>query len=108
MYSSKLLTLFTILSFGSALNCPPGTPRAITIRGAWEHRWVSCENNVEGECPRDLQGPYTEPANDNCDNYLTESGDDYIINYYVCEKKAKFDELKPILEKNGWICLISE
>jgi hypothetical protein len=109
MYTSKFISFFALFSIGlGQLNCPPETPKAITIRGAWTHRWVSCDNNVEGECPKDLAGPYTEHAKDNCDNYYTESGDDYIINYYVCENKSKFDELKPILEKNGWVCLISE
>ncbi|KXN67904.1 hypothetical protein CONCODRAFT_9971 [Conidiobolus coronatus NRRL 28638] len=62
----------------------------------------------EGGCPKNLPGPYPYPSEDDCQNYYTESGDDYIIRYYLCEKQAKFDDLKPTLEKNGWFCDISD
>lgn len=89
-------------------NCPPQTPKSYVIRFAWQYRWLRCENMQEGGCPANLPGPYKNSTKDDCEKYLSESGDDFVIDYYVCEKKEKFDELKPILDKDGWFCAISE
>jgi hypothetical protein len=110
MYASTLVALTSLLSIFSAQNatCPPDTPKSIAIRFAWKHRWLRCENGDEGACPKNLGDPYDKPAKDNCEKYLREEGEDFIIDYYFCQKKKKFDELKPILDKKGWACEISE
>jgi hypothetical protein len=109
MKVSNIATLlyFTAIVISQKI-CPPDTPLSIAVRAVWEHRWVRCENMKEGDCPKNLQGPYPNPSDDDCQNYYTESGDDYILRYFLCEKQSKFDDLKPTLEKNGWLCTISE
>ncbi|KXN67863.1 hypothetical protein CONCODRAFT_9997 [Conidiobolus coronatus NRRL 28638] len=109
MYCSTIFSLLSALTLISAQqNCPAGTPKNNAIRFAWQHRWLRCENQIEGQCPQNLAHPYSKPAKDDCEKYLSESGEDYVIDYYFCEKKNKFDELEDILKNSGWDCAISE